>query len=45
MRKEVKDDQGYLVSISPHVLTRYNVGGEPLKIFEMKRNGMFRWTN
>ena len=31
MRKEVKDDQGYLVSISPHLLTRYNGGGDPLK--------------
>ena len=45
MRKEVKEDQGYLVSISTHVLTRYNGGGEPLKILEMERNGMFRWMN
>ena len=45
MRKELKDDQGHLVSISPHVLTQYNGGGDPLKILEMEHNGMFRWTN
>ena len=32
MRKEVKDNRGYLVSISPHLLTRYNDRGDPLKV-------------
>ena len=42
MRKEVKDDQGYFVSISPHLLTRYNGGGVPLKalVQNQKRNVM-----
>ena len=42
MRKEVKDDQGYLVSISPYLLTRYNGGGDPLKdsVQNQKRNIM-----
>ena len=42
MRKEVKDVQGYLVSISPHLLTRYNGGGDPLKasVQNQKRNVM-----
>ena len=35
MRKEVKDVQGHLVSISPHVLTRYNGGVDPLKMDEL----------
>ena len=42
MRKEVKDDQGYLVSISPYLLTRYNGGGDTLKalVQNQKRNVM-----
>ena len=42
MRKEVKDDQGHLVSISPHLLTWYNGGGDPLKtlVQNQKRNVM-----
>ena len=35
MRKEVKDDQGHLLSMSPHVLTRYNGGVDPLKMDEL----------
>ena len=42
MRKEVKDDQGCLTSISPHLLTRYNGGGDRLKalVQNQKRNVM-----
>ena len=42
MRKEVRDDQGCLASISLHLLTRYNGGGDPLKalVQNQKRNLM-----
>ena len=44
LRKEVKDDQGYSVSISPHLVlltrSRYNGRGDPLKVLvqNQKRN-------